>query len=313
MESPLVSVIILTHKRLQVLQRVIHSIMRQDYPYLEAIVVDNGSRDGTSQYLRENYPSLKVVELSSNLGPCAGRNKGIEEAKGDILITLDDDVYFESSEEVKKIVKSFQKDRHIGCITFMIQDPYTGGLRLREWCHPFDYRSHWNREFETYYIPEGASAFRSKALREVGGYYEPYFIGCEGLDLAIRMMDRGYRILYTPSVRVWHLYAKEGRESWRPFYYYTRNYFWITWRLYPPGEGLRFLTLKLGMMFLHSVRKGKLRYFLRGVLDGLRYLPQIKHQRVMITPETHRKIKDFDSFRPGLFSRLMKHREEPQV
>ncbi len=310
--NPFVSIVILNYKRRDTLIKVLESSLRQNYPLLEVIVVDNGSGDGTVEFLEENYPDVRTVALEKNIG-CAGRNKGIEAARGDVVVTIDNDVYFDSADEVVKIVRFFDRHPDAACVSFKVHNPYTGGLHARDWCHPRDYREYSEKEFETYYIPEGASAFRKEALDEVGGYYEPLFIGCEGYDLALRMIDRGYKIMYTPDVLVWHSMEPETRESWRPYYYYTRNYFWIAWKDYRFFSGLRYIVPKISMMLYFSVRTKFVKYFFKGVFDGLANLGMVSRDSTRIKRETEEKIKALAVFRPGLLSRFRKHLAKPQI
>ncbi|MBI4811523.1 MAG: glycosyltransferase family 2 protein [Ignavibacteriales bacterium] len=86
------SVIVPTYNRLPSLKRALESLYIQDFSDFEIIVVNDGSKDGTAEYLvqavREH--SIRVVELS-DLGIAAARNRGAEAAKGNILAFLDDD------------------------------------------------------------------------------------------------------------------------------------------------------------------------------------------------------------------------------
>jgi hypothetical protein len=92
--TPLFSVIIPTHDRLELLKRTVQSIRQQSFPDYEIIVVDDGSRDGTSDWLAENRSWLRGIR-QSNKGPGAARNAGARAAHGQYLAFLDsDDLWF---------------------------------------------------------------------------------------------------------------------------------------------------------------------------------------------------------------------------
>ena len=92
----LVTIYIPTKNRLKLLNRAIESVKKQTYKDIEIIVVDDGSTDGTTEYLAQeiNSGTLKAIFNKKSLGACAARNKAIEMATGDFITGLDDDDYF---------------------------------------------------------------------------------------------------------------------------------------------------------------------------------------------------------------------------
>lgn len=312
-DSPLVSVIILNYKRRDALKLALESVMAQDYQNREIIVVDNNSRDDAEALVHAFDPNIIFIGLSENLGSSAGRNAGIRRARGEILVTIDNDVLLDSPFELTHIVQTFEAHPEVHVLAFQICDGTTGQLRLREWCHPRSWKEFGQSEFETHFLPEGASAFRREALDRCGLYYEPFFIGHEGGDLALRLLDRGFRILYAPRVRVRHLQSAETRTQGRPYYIYTRNYVWLAYKDYRWLDAIRFLVPKLAMMFYFSLRTGFAHYFLRGLWDGARGLKSIHRDRSPVGKSTIRYIAELEESRPNWRVRLARHREQPEI
>ncbi len=93
--TPLVSVVITTKNRLQLLQRAISSVENQTYKNIELVIVNDASNDGTMEFL-DNLKSIntRIVHNPTSLGPAGAKNVGIQLAKGDYLTGLDDDDYF---------------------------------------------------------------------------------------------------------------------------------------------------------------------------------------------------------------------------
>ena len=92
--DPTISSIIATKDRKAVVLRAIQSILNQTYPSTEIIIVDDGSSDGTYNYLKEKYANLNHIRIYRNIkskGPAEARNKGILQSKGDYITFLDDD------------------------------------------------------------------------------------------------------------------------------------------------------------------------------------------------------------------------------
>lgn len=96
MPLPLISVYLPTRNRLALLSRAIDSVLAQDYPAIELLVIDDASDDGTWAYLQQRSaadPRLRIWRNESVAGACTGRNRAIAEARGEFLTGLDDDDY----------------------------------------------------------------------------------------------------------------------------------------------------------------------------------------------------------------------------
>lgn len=106
---PLVSIIIPTYNRANLLKRAIESVISQTYKNLEIIVVDDGSTDNTEQIVKECQDSrIQYIRHSKNRGLSAAKNTGIKNSKGDFIAFLDsDDEYL--PEKVEKSIEVFKK------------------------------------------------------------------------------------------------------------------------------------------------------------------------------------------------------------
>jgi GT2 family glycosyltransferase len=309
---PPVSVIVLNYRRLDELKRTLDSVASQDYSKLEIIVVDDHSEEDVNGVVRSCAAPVRLIELPENRGACAGRNTGIRAARGEIIVTIDNDVQFVTPSEVSKIVAAFERNPEYHILAFRICEAGTGALRVREWCHPRDWRSYHDRQFESNFFGEGASAFRREVFDTAGLYWEPLFIGCEGWDLMLRIVACGFRILYCPEIVVSHSMSPQCRPAARPFYYYTRNYIWIAYKNYPFLAALAYATPKLAMMLFFAIRAGRLGAFLKGIRDGFDGLGGIAHRKPIGSSEC-RKIAILESMRPGILLRLARHRAGSQL
>ncbi|WP_370317362.1 glycosyltransferase [Pseudoalteromonas sp.] len=103
----LVSVYIPTHNRCDLLKRAVNSVLDQSYNNIELIVVNDGSSDGTQQYLEDLAKidsRLKIVNLPTPKGACFARNLAVFEARGQFITGLDDDDFF-TKDRIKSFVK----------------------------------------------------------------------------------------------------------------------------------------------------------------------------------------------------------------
>lgn len=113
----LVTAVIATHNRADLLPRAIDSVLRQTYDNLEIIVVDDGSRDGTEGVVHEyqkKHGRIRYLRFDSSRGACAARNYGIREARGEFVAGLDDDDEW-LPRRVEILLKNFSDDYAYSC------------------------------------------------------------------------------------------------------------------------------------------------------------------------------------------------------
>ena len=134
----------------------------------------------------------------------------------------------------------------------------------------------------------------------VGFYPDDFFLSHEGYDLAYRILDQNYKIIYSPEIEVCHKIARLQRESWRNAYYNTRNYIWLIVKYYPLGSACRHLVYRLCTTFLFSLRRGQPLWYLRGLMDAIRGLPTQIRKRRVLGRRTITKLREIRRYAPGL-------------
>jgi GT2 family glycosyltransferase len=302
LEKKETSIVVLTYKRQDELLRTLESICTKNGKGVEIIVVNNHN-DDTDVTLKNRYPEIKCINVGENKG-CEARNIGIQNSRGDIIITLDNDVNMKSEGFVEKVEKFFDKHPSAGCINFKVLKP-GGGLSLRDWCHPRDYPQWSGLDFKTDHVSEGASAFRKDAFLRVGGYFAPFFIGHEGPDLGLRLIKQGFEVWYSPDIEVTHHASPDARPDWRVYYYNTRNDIWLAYRHYPVFYALKYTTFYTGMAFFYSLKDYKLTAFVKGVIDGIRGMRGL--ERDVLNGEGLSRLKEVVAYKPSVLSRIRKH------
>jgi GT2 family glycosyltransferase len=215
-----ISVIIITYKRLRELKETIQSLQEEAEAWDELILIDNHSEDGTKAYgeeLMAGNAKIKFCSLTENLGVAGGRNFGVKQASGDVLVFLDDDAVFAQKGYFSVIREKMEKDPAIGALAFRVINFYSGQMRTEEM--PFtDKKLDMGVERLTSTFIGAGHAIRREVFEKCGLYPADYFYGVEELDLSFRIIDKGYSILYFPSVRVLHKQVNTGRvtnqEKW---------------------------------------------------------------------------------------------------
>ena len=297
-----VSIVILTFNRNDRLIKQLEAFKTVSYDPLEIIIVDNCSNDPVDDIVKPEARAI-LVRNERNLG-AVGRNRGIEVATGDIIVTLDNDVYGLRDKHIELLCELMQRS-DLGAVNFRIEEEGTG--RITDWCHPFDQDRFADRELETDDISEGAVAFRRGALEQSGLYPEYFFISHEGPDLSLRLINNGWRVIYHPGIVVTHAYDQRVRESWRRYYYDTRNQLWLVLRNLSFVYGLERLVIGWGAMLVYSIRDGYFRYWLTAVRDSLRGAPRAWRDRIPPTAQARIRLRRIKRNKPG-FCKMMRRR-----
>ena len=297
------SIVILTYQRQDSIRALLEDLQGNvTDSRCEVIVVDNGSTDGTAEMLARDFPEVKLVALDRNTG-VGGRNEGLKLARGEVAITLDDDMLALRDEDLQFIRDRFGADPALAGLCFKVVWP--GSRKVRDWVHRRT-PDHCDDRFATYEITEGAVAYRLDMLRQVGFYREDFFISHEGVELAYRLLKQGWKIEYDGGVFLEHHHASGGRTSWRRYYFDTRNMFWVAMLHFPVSSMVRYLFVGAGSLLVYSLRDFHLLAYVRGVWDGLRGMWRLRAERQVWSSEVGRYLAEVDSWRPGFFKMAYK-------
>lgn len=292
-----ISIVLLTFNRPDHIKHRVREVSQLGSLVVEILVVDNYSKVPASEACDSIDARIKFIRTGQNLGAVA-RNRAFEIAKGAIIICLDDDVFGLTDSSLERLVAKFE-DPKIGAVNFRVADPIT--QRPMNWCHHYDVERFWQARFVTNEISEGAVAFSRLALQQTGFYPETFFISHEGPDMAFRLLNQSYLVVYEPDVLVFHEPATEARVSWRRYYYDTRNVFWLVARNFPIMYGIRRIIRESGALFIYSIRDGFLRYWFKGCWHGITGLPRAFRERRRPLSQTMRIIREIDAHRPPLW------------
>jgi O-antigen biosynthesis protein len=298
--APLCSIVIPTYNGRELLDRCLTSIARHrpaaGGPSIEIIVADDGSTDGTSKWLSEVHPDIRLVRLEQNGGYCAACNAGIAAARGRFLQVLNNDTEVGAG-WIEAGLAPFA-DEIVGSVAPLVLvrsqphrvdsagDSYAlaGWPAKRGHGQPADlFRS---RPGEEVFGASGSSAFyRSEALRRAGSFDPLFGSYYEDVDLAFRLRWAGYRCVFASGCVIHHdVSATYDHKSVLLQRRMARNAEIVFWANMPP----RLLALALlphlafiAAQGLWRLLRGRLRPFLLGKCDAVRVWRQIKARRLI--------------------------------
>lgn len=212
---PLVSIIILNYNGLKHLETCLSSIFKTNYAQFEVIFVDNGSTDGSVEFVKRNYAAAQVLQKKCNIGVSAGYNLGIINAKGKYVATLNNDIevdpnwllplitYMENHQDVAAIdakylnyydKRRFDTSSAAGRYIDFLANPIT-----RSACE--EDTGQYDDISRVFY---SCTIYRRDAVMNAGLFDEDFFFGYEDSDLGWRLNLRGYRIMYVPTSIIYH-------------------------------------------------------------------------------------------------------------
>jgi len=244
-----------------------------DYPDFEIVVVDNGSSDDDAPTLAA-IDSVRFIALGENFGPSHARNVGLEAATGKYVLFVDSDALLEL-DGLTALIEKMEADPSIGIAGLKVLNEYS--REIDQWIYAEAYSTHGEREFESYSFSAAGALARVEAIREAGGFWDELFMYNEEVDLSIRVIDAGYRIIYFPGVRLYHCRLPQGRvPSKRYWFYQTRNWIWIFYRYYPLGARIKKIATYTAVYLVKSAVQLRLLACLKGLFAGLRKVELIE-------------------------------------
>jgi len=214
------SLVILTYNSSGFIKHCLDSVFAQNYQHFEIIIVDNGSKDGTVSFIKENCPQVILIENEKNLGACKARNQGIEVAQGKWVLTLDCDIILEKDFLNKIISFIKEKEETIGMFQPKIlridkKTIYSCGIYLTKLKRFYDLgqdkpdNGKFDKPRYIFGACSAATIYKRKMLEDIKedtGYFdERFFFLVEDVDLAWRAQKRGWKAIFCPEAICYHL------------------------------------------------------------------------------------------------------------
>jgi len=233
---PAVSVVTLTHNKLAYTQRCLGSWLNTRFPAWEIIVVDNGSQDGTREWLPEFRSRAQAagvpVELllnEGNIGCSTARNQGLAAARGRFFVFVDNDVALRSRDWLTRLAERLEEDAARGIVGPKLVYPFPPhAIQCAGVAVSPSGRVQFRGRGETRDNPRFAAAenvqslisacfmFRRELVDRIGGLDEAFNpVEYEDIDFCYRARAEGYTVLYEPDVEMYHFESvtTAGTES----------------------------------------------------------------------------------------------------
>jgi GT2 family glycosyltransferase len=319
-----ISVIVVNWNGKHLLDDCLNALRRQTFRDFETIVVDNGSSDGSADYVRENFPEARLIALPDNCGFAEGNIAGYELATGQLIVLLNNDTEVHPGwlNEIHKASALFpgigsfaskmmyfdERQRIENCGFALDSAGETIDLGRDELDNP-----NWQSYREVFGACGGAAAYRRCMLDDIGFLDRDFFMVYEDVDLSFRAQLRGYKCVFVPGAIVFHRYRSTlGRHPGRQVFYSQRNIEFVYFKNMPMGlilrYGLRRLLYELGAA-MYFLAKGHAASAFHSKFEVIKHFRALWKKRSAI--QRARTVSDAElraGMKPGLGSKWKKFR-----
>lgn len=305
MSRPRVTVVIPNFNGRELLPVLMPSIAAQEFDDLEVVVVDDASTDDSVDYLHREWPQARVIELVANSGFATSCNEGIRESGGELVALLNTDIEIEPS-WLGTLVDALDGDPSAGSASGKLLNFYErqvidaagdllmrSGTALSRGAGRVD-DGRYDRQEPVFAPCAGAAVYRRSLFDQVGLFDEDFHSYWEDVDLGFRAQLAGFRSLYVPAARAYHVRsATTGRRN--PFFLrlQRRNQIWVIVKNFPAPLLLRnlpMIVLRQVAYFAASIEQRLVRDHVRAFGEALRGLPTMVRKRRAI--QGARKVDD---------------------
>ncbi|MEV5914459.1 glycosyltransferase [Streptomyces chartreusis] len=252
-----VSVLVPAYNEAKCIENTVRSLMASEHP-IEVIVIDDGSSDGTARIVEAmGLPNVRVVR-QMNAGKPAALNRGLANARYDIIVMMDGDTVFEPA-TVRELVQPFG-DPRVGAVAGNAKVGNRDSL-IGAWQH-IEYVMGFNLDRRMYdmlrcmpTIPGAVGAFRRTALERVGGMSDDTL--AEDTDITMAMHRDGWRVVYAENARAWTEAPESVQQLWSQRYRWSYGTMQAIWKhrkaLVEKGPSGRFGRVGLPLVSLFMV------------------------------------------------------------
>lgn len=258
--NPKVSIVVLNYNGRRLLEQFLPSVVSSKYPNYEVILVDNDSKDNSVEFVKTNYPQIKIIQNAANIGIPAGYNAGTNEATGKYILWTANDIEF-TPDVLSHLVERCESDDRIGiCTTRMYKVNNRGevdnmGATIDFLGFP-SIRTRHAVDCNVFASCGGSLFIRKELVDEVGGLDSAYFTLNDDIDFSWRVRLAGYRVVVEPQARLYHLGdvtldAMFNRAQKR--YFSERNTLRTLLKNYSLGYLLFILPIYFVLLFMEMV------------------------------------------------------------
>ena len=254
---------------------------------LEVLITADGCSDDTVEMVKSEKTKGEIKNIllfvnEEGRGSVASRDRMIREAKGDLVLAIDDDSYPEQLDCLETLQELFEKNPNLAIATFPQRtDEYPESLTIENFPEAHSVRS----------FPCSGACLRVSTYRALRGFEPMFFHMYEEPDYALQCVANGWDVLYTPVVSIRHHWTGSGRSELRNHHRHARNELWSTVMRCPFPQMLLMIAWRILSQAKYATSRG-MGWLIREPLwwwDAIKGLPQAFLRRHPVSWAGYRK------------------------
>lgn len=232
MHNPLVSVIIVNWNGRRFLENCLGSLSKVRYKNAEIFFVDNASKDDSVAFVKKNYPNIKIINNSKNLGYAGGHEGAFRKAKGELILLLSTDTIV-GENLLLELVKAVYSEKNIGAVMpKLLMYPrknlidsigsffLASGIIYHIGRDKDQSKPQYNNSMKIFSGKGACMLFKKNVLSKTGLFDKDYFAYFEETDLCHRIWLSGNKVIYWPNTSVYHLQGGASKQMVPSFILY---------------------------------------------------------------------------------------------
>lgn len=247
-----ISVMITTKNRANDLRRTCQVLRELNPAPLEMLITADGCTDDTIEMLKAEMvkaeiKNLKVIVNEVGMGSVASRDRMMREARGDLVLALDDDSYPEQPNCLHLLSSLFHLRPTLAVATFPQRtDEYHETLTQMDF----------GPERPTRSFANSGAVLRRSVYLQLPGFESKFFHMYEEPDYALQCVAAGYGVLFTPMVTIRHHWSGQARSEIANHHRHSRNEFWSTVMRCPFPQVLGLVAYRVFSQFRYACKRG---------------------------------------------------------
>ncbi|MBI4473717.1 MAG: glycosyltransferase family 2 protein, partial [Acidobacteria bacterium] len=290
--SPSVTIVIVNWDGKHLLEECLPSVIEAAGNSADILVVDNGSRDGSVELIKQQFPTVRILALDENYGFGGGNNRGAAAVQSDIVVFLNNDMIVDRN-FLKPLLDCFS-DSAVFAVASQVF--FADALRRRE--ETGNTRGHFEKGFiylehspidssapgPVLWAGGGSSAVDRQKLLEIRGFdglYDPFYV--EDLDVSYQAWKRGWKCIVAPASEVIHKHRGTSRPRFGNRFVdntIRRNQYLFIWKNVTDFDMILEHLVRLPWIHGRSIRENGAAFEIQAFLRSVSRLPEALWRRI---------------------------------
>jgi len=238
---------ITTRERIVDLRRTCHVLQRLNPAPLEALITIDGFTEDVHEAVKAELQEARVFVNQIGLGSVASRDRMMREARGDLVLALDDDSYPEQLDCIAHIIPLFAQRPKLAVLHFPQRtDEYPETLGQTDF----------GAEHRTRSFANSGAVLRRSTYLQLPGFEPRFFHMYEEPDYALQCVAAGYEVLFSPVITIRHHYSSQARNEMRVHHRHARNELWSTLMRCPFPFAFGMVAGRIFSQFRYACKRG---------------------------------------------------------